>query len=357
MTFKNLFLLPAMLFITTNFYSQVGIGTTEPSQAAMLEVSSQSNGTGTYRGLMPPRVPDVEARDQIPVTAEDEGLMVYVKNTGCFQIWDGTSWKEGLCSNYSPVAINVDFEGELFVGQNLEAKFIYYDADADPEGAHLYQWYRANNASGYLATAISGATTPSYELVSEDTNKYIAVKITPVANVGRSPGIPSMSIYKGAVLAQTTWALDLFISEYVEGSSNNKAIEIANFTGVAKNLNDYELVKYINGSAENQSIISFSPGAVLNHGEVWVVKHASATAITANQTSNLLDFNGDDPVALKTSGNVIIDIVGKIGVQNNFGVDKTLRKKPAIGPSQTYNASDYIVFQINTFDGLGNHTY
>lgn len=354
MKFRYFFLLPAILFITTNFYSQVGIGTTEPSPAAMLEISSQSNGTGTYRGLMPPRVPDVAARDLIPVSADDEGLMVYVKNLGCFQIWDGTSWKDGLCSNHPPVAINVDFEGELFVGQNLEARFIYYDADGDPEGTHLYQWYRSNNASGISATAISGATSVSYELVSADINKYIGVKITPVANVGRSPGIPAMSIYKGAVLAQATWATDLFISEYMEGSSENRAIEVANFTGNPKSLGNYKLAYYSNGSTTGTNLTLNN--VVLNHGEVYVIKHNNASLIQTFDQVGALNFNGDDPVTLSSNGS-IIDILGVIGIQSDFGKNTTLRKKPATGPSQTYNAADYIVIPIDIFDGLGNHTY
>src|SRR5205085_9906297 len=39
----------------------------------------------------------------------------------------------------------------------------------------------------------------------------------------------------------TSNATDLFISEYVEGSSNNKYIEIYNGTGASANLADYKL--------------------------------------------------------------------------------------------------------------------
>ena len=42
---------------------------------------------------------------------------------------------------------------------------------------------------------------------------------------------------------------DLFISEYVEGWSNNKALEIYNPTDVAINLNGYFVVRYSNGSS------------------------------------------------------------------------------------------------------------
>ena len=51
----------------------------------------------------------------------------------------------------------------------------------------------------------------------------------------------------------TASAVDLIISEYIEGSSYNKAIEIYNGTGSAVDLNSYELQFYFNGN--NKQII------------------------------------------------------------------------------------------------------
>ena len=67
------------LLTAINVYSQVGIGTTTPSPAAMLEVSSTSDAGITYRGLMPPRVPNEDKRDEIGATAFDIGLLVFVE--------------------------------------------------------------------------------------------------------------------------------------------------------------------------------------------------------------------------------------------------------------------------------------
>ncbi|HPT72081.1 MAG TPA: lamin tail domain-containing protein, partial [Candidatus Cloacimonadota bacterium] len=47
------------------------------------------------------------------------------------------------------------------------------------------------------------------------------------------------------VMAQAT---DLFISEYVEGTSNQKAIEIFNGTGAPVDLSQYSLKKQTNGA-------------------------------------------------------------------------------------------------------------
>lgn len=362
MHIKSSLLIFAMLFFANNFYSQVGIGTTNPSPAAMLEVSSQSNGIGDYKGFMPPRVPNVAARDGIAPGASDYGLMVYVLDNGsghsCLQLWVGDSWVDVKCNviNTAPVATDVEFSGGLQIGETLTASFTYTDADADPAGAHTYTWYLATDALGTGQTVAQTGTSDTYVSVLADDGKYLAVEVTPVATSGESPGIAVLSDYQGPISDGPPNASDLFISEYVEGSSNNKAIEIANFTGSSKNLDDYRLALYMNGSS-TPTPIAFNSNFVLADGEVYVIKHSSASGITADQSYATLEFNGNDPVALQTSGGTNIDVVGAIGSNANFAKDVTLRKKPATGPSTTYDSADYDSYPIDTFNGLGSHTY
>ena len=47
--------------------------------------------------------------------------------------------------------------------------------------------------------------------------------------------------------SNSTNASDLFISEYAEGSSNNKYLEIFNATGASVELNDYAIRSKVNG--------------------------------------------------------------------------------------------------------------
>lgn len=88
-----------VLSISINLYGQVGIGTTTPSPAAMLEVSSTSDAGTTYKGMMPPRVPNVDARNLISPTADDVGLLVFVESNSCLQMWSGTVWVNVRCTN------------------------------------------------------------------------------------------------------------------------------------------------------------------------------------------------------------------------------------------------------------------
>ncbi|MFT4666288.1 MAG: hypothetical protein ACI8YQ_002656 [Polaribacter sp.] len=65
---------------------------------------------------------------------------------------------------------------------------------------------------------------------------------------------------------------DLFFSEYVEGYSNNKALEIYNPTGSAINLSGYSLVRFSNGSttANDQKVIQL-PDAILPSNGTYVI--------------------------------------------------------------------------------------
>lgn len=95
----KLFLSIMLLLATTFTYAQVGIGTTTPSSASMLEISSGQ--TGDYRGLMPPRVPDTAAQLSINPAVADAGLMVFVESTGCLDLWNGTAWENVNCTGGS----------------------------------------------------------------------------------------------------------------------------------------------------------------------------------------------------------------------------------------------------------------
>lgn len=177
MKFKHFFLLPAMLFLATTLYSQVGIGTTDPSQAAMLEISSQTNGTGDYKGFMPPRVPNVAARDSIPASNTDDGLMVYVKDIGCIQMWTGTNWINVKCTPIPqvwPAVQNFEIIPHTFELPLASESRGYYTSGSNTGGSpnsQLYangsRGYGVNNESSALILGpidVSSASNPSFKL-------------------------------------------------------------------------------------------------------------------------------------------------------------------------------------------------
>ncbi len=166
---------------------------------------------------------------------------------------------------------------------------------------------------------------------------------------------------------------DLFFSEYVEGSSNNKAVEIYNPSSTAVDLAaaGYQVLNHANGAATPTGTINLI--GTIQPGGVHVVANSSASsAIVAQQKSTLISFNGNDAVALRKGGSsgTIVDVIGQIGfdpgtawtVNGISTLDSTLRRKSIIAQgdsngSDAFNPSlEWDTFPIDTFSGLGSHT-
>ena len=165
---------------------------------------------------------------------------------------------------------------------------------------------------------------------------------------------------------------DLFFSEYIEGSSYNKALEIYNGTGAAVDLaaGGYNIWMSFNGGTSTYTINL--TGSVAD-GDVYVVGPTNAPSpiilAQADQLQGTSWFNGDDAVALR-KGTTIIDVIGQIGFDpgTEWGTllvstaDNTLRRKANIcaGDPVGNDAFDPSIewdgYATDMFDGLGSHT-
>src|SRR5688572_27803546 len=132
-------------------------------------------------------------------------------------------------------------------------------------------------------------------------------------------------------------ATELFFSEYIEGSSNNKALEIYNGTGAAVNLaaGGYNVQMYFNGSATAGLTVNLT--GTVAAGDVYVLAQSAANATIlaqADQTNGSGWFNGDDAVVLR-KGTTVLDVIGQIafdpGTEWGTGLtstaDNTLRRR------------------------------
>jgi len=163
---------------------------------------------------------------------------------------------------------------------------------------------------------------------------------------------------------------DLYISEYVEGSGFNQAIEIYNPSSASVNLDtaSYKLEIHAGTSATPTYTVNLTGNIAA--GSTYVVKYSSAPgAITAQLSSASLRFDGNDTVVLR-KGTTLVDCFGQIGFTPTTswsfnGVttrDKTLRRKFTVtqgdvNASDTFNPSlEWDQFNIDTFNGLGSHS-
>jgi hypothetical protein len=194
---------------------------------------------------------------------------------------------------------------------------------------------------------------------------------------------------------------DIFISEYIEGSGNNKGIEFFNPTSEAIDLSVYTLQRWSNGEAgmtDETQLFGTLPSMttwVLVNGQTEDVELGGGSISPACDAvmqglADQLDnpypaptyMNGNDALVLVKNGTSVVDIFGKPGedpgtawtndAENGF-VDigdgaawltsnHTLQRKFDIGAGVTIppiafdTFLEYDTLPNNTWSGLGNHS-
>lgn len=191
--------------------------------------------------------------------------------------------------------------------------------------------------------------------------------------------------YLALVFTASTYAqAPLFFSEYAEGSSSNKYLEIYNPTDSVVFLDNYAFPSASNGADVIGTYDYWNSfpenGASINPGGVYVICHSSADSSIlafANHTHNYLS-NGDDGYALvygDESNYQVLDFIGdfnedpgtgwSVAGVDNATKDHTLVRKFSVqqGNSNWIESagtneedSEWIVFDQNEWSYLGSHT-
>jgi DNA/RNA endonuclease YhcR with UshA esterase domain len=200
--------------------------------------------------------------------------------------------------------------------------------------------------------------------------------------------------------AQT--ASDLFFSEYAEGSSNNKYLEIYNGTGSAVDLGDY-LILQANNKSPLYKYVDWID-VMIPDGDVYVFANKSSDAtilaeadstgtgicyhngndarglakiVTDGSQTDTLWADIDDDGKNETVFYIVIDVIGmadSVNTPSNFNVagvsgatkDHTLIRKPTVmGPNNDWASSagtaatnsEWIVLPNNTWTDIGKHQF
>jgi hypothetical protein len=163
---------------------------------------------------------------------------------------------------------------------------------------------------------------------------------------------------------------NIFISEYIEGSSLNKAIEIYNGESQPVDLSKITINLYSNGAVTPTA--TWTGTGTLETGATYVLSNSSAGSIIANKSqanSGIADFNGNDALTLLYNS-VVIDKIGVVGESTEWSVagissatkDHTLVRKLSVTTGNTdwnssagtdENNSEWIVFNQDHFYNLG----
>lgn len=170
---------------------------------------------------------------------------------------------------------------------------------------------------------------------------------------------------------------DLFFSEYIEGLSFNKALEIYNPTGSSIDLSGYKIESYVNGSSVPTYNLTLSSVNLASH-DVYVICNSAISPdqvskcdLTISGTTNVVSFNGNDSIALRKTDGTFIDVIGKIGQdpdpQWGTGLtstqDNTLVRKCSVVKGDTNGgdvfdpATEWDGYAVDYFSNLGLHTH
>lgn len=171
----------------------------------------------------------------------------------------------------------------------------------------------------------------------------------------------------------------LFISEYVEGSGNNKAIEIYNPTDAVVDLADYNLVRYSNGGT-TPNAVSLAGGSIEPNSTYVVVidkrdpngtgyeepvdpaleEKGDVFLCPVYEVNKMMYFNGNDAVTLEKTNGDVLDIVARVGAPDPDNgwtdiTDTTITWSNQ-GVPEDYTITDYIVGPLFWLSWTRDHT-
>ena len=207
-----------------------------------------------------------------------------------------------------------------------------------------------------LKTTVTGLTTTITGLTASTAYSFTVKAKDAAGNISATSNTLNITT---AVTGST--ATDLLFSEYIEGSSNNKALEISNATGAAINLSIYSIKKQTNGAGAWSTGLSLT-GTLNNGSKFTIVNSLMASSCYPISSANIstsateMAFNGNDAVGLFKNG-VLIDIIGTFnGGTANFAADQTIRRKATVtSPTTTFNkTTQWDSYTSDTCNNLGS---
>ncbi len=177
----------------------------------------------------------------------------------------------------APTATSVLITGSVSLGEIISGTYVYNDVNGDSEATSTYRWLRADTAGGSYS-AISGATSVNYTVVSADLTKYLKFEVTPVANASPTTGSPVLS-------SASSQVVDIDYVNQILSTGQSLSVGIAS-TPALTTTQPYSNLMLSGGAGGIGAGGSFIP---LVESSVETISSSMANTITANDTGNDFD--------------------------------------------------------------------
>lgn len=169
-------------------------------------------------------------------------------------------------------------------------------------------------------------------------------------------------------------ATNLMISKYIEGKSNNRALQVFNGTGKAVNLKNYSMKMEVNGAGGVTANEFRFPDVTLDNGKTYTIANANinipairnaADTLIGFQNggyANIVTFTGDDAIGL-FENDKLIDLIGyedmdvNDRVSGDWGTDKTFYRKSSVYmPSNKFVPKEWNEYEKDYAEGFMTHS-
>lgn len=276
--------------------------------------------------------------------------------------------KSGL-SNVVNIQTLVDTEAPsiptniIFSNQTTTSFVVSWNASTDNTAVTSYDIFvdtvlkGSTSETSFTVSNLTASTSYSVQIRAEDAKNNISELSTAAI---------------GSTTAENAVSSELFFSEYVEGSSNNKALEIVNNTDADIDLTGFSIKRQTNGGVDGDDWANeLQLSGTIFKKDVYVIINGSSSLQklideadfvqpNASETNfgAPINFNGNDPVGL-FKDDVLVDIIGTFnGGSANFAIDVTLRRKIGVSkPNTTFDKNnEWDIYPVNTVDDIGTHS-
>lgn len=257
-------------------------------------------------------------------------------------IWNQTP--DGIIPQ-SPLNLSISQNSAYFVNLSWAAS-----TESDVIGYKIYQngiVVGSTKNTNFVVEHLDSSTTYNFTVKAYDTGYLESA---------------DSNLVSTTTLATDIYSKDLMITKYLEGTSNNKAVEITNKTGHPVNLNKYRLSIQFNGSNGYYFPDPYELEGTVQNNETFVVLNPNAnfSCITNDEARFVtaapqLTYSGSQYIELRYNSETV-DAIGTKGISNTsvLGNVSLYRLNSVTEPTTTFNLSEWQKFPNDYCQNLGS---